>query len=436
MGDLYYDGKYPGLSSAIQRCYPMNMNIMDVLFHFSELLSGHEREAMDHTFAEYGDRPPFCYEDCRILVTSIPTQVYHDIFGWKQPDAMAFFTLDYKPIADEMLEKYGYRGISLIYLFDGKKRLVTIFSPREGREPGKAEAMAEELTDRLQSRYEEKLLGDCHLYCAFTALSDPVSCFEDIAPAFAQASELANCAFFRMEPMTLTGNRLLEWSKPVDGMYLNERANALQEAILAGETAGTAAIVEEVFLTRLKQSFQFRRVEDALLYFKNVLQTVELIHEMPERQDLDRLCDLRRYATIEACCRALIEAAVELCREVGKAGRHFSRLTKEALYFIHGHYMDELSLPGIAEHVNVVPTYLSSVFRRETGETVNNYLVALRMRKARELLASTNMKVAEVAQAVGIRNTRYFSACFKKEVGQSPNDYREAHRTRPGTRRD
>ena len=84
----------------------------------------------------------------------------------------------------------------------------------------------------------------------------------------------------------------------------------------------------------------------------------------------------------------------------------------------------------------MVPTYLSSVFRRETGETVNNYLVALRMRKARELLASTNMKVAEVAQAVGIRNTRYFSACFKKEVGQSPNDYREAHRTRPGTRRD
>ena len=56
--------------------------------------------------------------------------------------------------------------------------------------------------------------------------------------------------------------------------------------------------------------------------------------------------------------------------------------------------------------------------------------------KARELLASTNMKVAEVAQAVGIRNTRYFSACFKKEVGQSPNDYREAHRTRPGTRSD
>ena len=99
MGNLYYDEKYPGLSEAISRCYPMNMNIMDVLFHFSELLSGHEREAVDHTFSEYGDRPPFRYEDCRILVTGIPTQVYHDIFGWRQPDAMAFFTLDYKPRA-------------------------------------------------------------------------------------------------------------------------------------------------------------------------------------------------------------------------------------------------------------------------------------------------------------------------------------------------
>lgn len=434
MGDPYYDEKYPGLSDAILRCYPMNMTVMDVLFHFSELLSGHEREAMDHTLAEYGDELPFCYEDCRILVTGIPTQIYHDRFGWRQPDAMAFFTLDYKPLADELMAKYGYKGISLIYLFDGKKRLVTIFSPKEGA--GEALDMAEELTARLQTRYEEKLLGGSREYCTFTALSDPIDRFEDIAPAFARTAEMAGCSFFRMEPVTLTARRLEEWSRPVEVVYLNERFNALQDAVLGGDGPAAAAILEEVFLTRLKDSCQFRRVEDALAYFKNVMRTAGLIRDLACGEDLDQLCELGRYRTIEDCCQALVRAAEGLCRGMEGTGRRFSRLTKEAVYFIHAHYMEELSLSDIAEYVNVVPTYLSSVFRRETGQTVNNYLVALRMRKAQELLSATNLKVAEVAQAVGIRNTPYFSACFKKEVGLSPNDYREAHRILPRERGD
>lgn len=432
MGDLYYDKKYPGLSEAINDCYPMHMDVMGVLFHFSELLSGHEREAMDHTLDEYGDELPFCYEDCRILVTGIPTQIYHDIFGWRQPDAMAFFTLEYKPLADELMEKYGYRGISLIYLFDGKKRLVTIFSPKGEGRPGEVVAMAEELTARLQARYQEKLLGKSREYCTFTALSDPIRRFEDIAPAFARTAEMAGYSFFRMEPVALNAQRLEEWSRPVDGVYLNERANALQEAVLGGNGQEAAAILEEVFLLRLKDSYQFRRVEDALAYFKNVMRTAGLIWDLTWEEELDQLCDLNRYITIEDCCQTLVQTAEELCKRMGGVGRRFSRLTKEAVYFIHAHYMEELSLGDIARYVNVVPTYLSSVFRREMGQTVNNYLVDLRMKKAREILSSTNLKVAEVAQAVGIRNTPYFSACFKKEVGLSPNDYREAHRVLPG----
>jgi len=431
MGDLYYDGKYPGLSNAITRCYPMNMNVMDVLFHFSELLSGHERAAMDHTLAGYGDAPPFRYDDCRLLVTGIPTQVYHDVFGWCQPDAMAFFTLRYKPLADTLLERYGYEGISLIYLFDGKKRLVTIFSPKEGVERGDALAMAEELTAHVQRGYEERLLGTCRDYCTFTALSDPIGCFEDIAPTFARTSELAACSFFRMEPVVLTPARLSQWSHPVDVMYLNERFSALQNAVQAGDTATAAGILREVFLSRLKHCYQFRRVEDAMAYAKNVLRTAGQIHSVSSCGDLDQLCDVRRYATIERCYEALLQAVSGLCESIGKLGRHFSRLTREAIYFIHTHYMEDLSLADIAEHVNVVPTYLSSVFKRETGQTVNHYLVGLRIGKAQELLATTNLKVAEVAQAVGIQNTRYFSTCFKKEAGESPNDYREAHRVLP-----
>lgn len=84
-----------------------------------------------------------------------------------------------------------------------------------------------------------------------------------------------------------------------------------------------------------------------------------------------------------------------------------------------------LSLLNIASKFYVNPSYLSRIFKQETGQSFTEYLLRLRMEKAIEFLKETQMKAYQVAEAVGIKDPYYFSNCFKKFTGVSVNEYRK-----------
>ncbi|HYE69003.1 MAG TPA: helix-turn-helix transcriptional regulator, partial [Anaerovoracaceae bacterium] len=84
------------------------------------------------------------------------------------------------------------------------------------------------------------------------------------------------------------------------------------------------------------------------------------------------------------------------------------------------------TLDSVARKVYMTPTYLSMLFKVNTGKTFIEQLTDIRMDKAKEMLRSTYMKNYEVAEKVGYRDSRYFSQIFKKKVGLSPSEYREA----------
>jgi two-component system response regulator YesN len=65
------------------------------------------------------------------------------------------------------------------------------------------------------------------------------------------------------------------------------------------------------------------------------------------------------------------------------------------------------------------------MFKEETGIPVTEYINMARIKKAKELLANTSLKVYEIAYEVGFNDQHYFSSVFKKIVGLSPTEYRE-----------
>lgn len=83
-------------------------------------------------------------------------------------------------------------------------------------------------------------------------------------------------------------------------------------------------------------------------------------------------------------------------------------------YLDKNYFKEDLSLTQIAEHFYVNHCYLTSMFKERYGINLYDYLIQVRMKKAGELVASTNMKVYEVAEAVGYKNSQYFSVSFKK----------------------
>lgn len=84
----------------------------------------------------------------------------------------------------------------------------------------------------------------------------------------------------------------------------------------------------------------------------------------------------------------------------------------------------EISLTKIATSVNISANYLSEKFKRVTGVNFVDYVGELRIAKARDLLRDSNLRVSEIAFAVGFQSLSQFNRVFKKVTRQSPTQFR------------
>ena len=94
--------------------------------------------------------------------------------------------------------------------------------------------------------------------------------------------------------------------------------------------------------------------------------------------------------------------------------------------YISDHYQDpSLSVKTISENVFLSVSYLCTYFKNETGITLNQHITDYRVKKAIQLLTDTNMKIVDVANSVGYRDSNYFAKLFKKQTGYSPKEYKK-----------
>ena len=105
----------------------------------------------------------------------------------------------------------------------------------------------------------------------------------------------------------------------------------------------------------------------------------------------------------------------------------------EIRHYIDQNYAMDLSLDQLAARFYLSPNYLCRLFKQETGVTLLKYINDTRMKKARELLRTTQMKIGQVAAAVGYRSASYFTQSFRSAYGMTPEAYRAgAHAAAPG----
>lgn len=99
-------------------------------------------------------------------------------------------------------------------------------------------------------------------------------------------------------------------------------------------------------------------------------------------------------------------------------------LVEQVDLYIHEHLGDfELSIAKIAEQMNLSADYLSSIFKKEKGITLNKYIIQVRMELAELLIYEGNISITAIAEQVGYENYSYFSSSFKKVYGCSPTAY-------------
>lgn len=153
------------------------------------------------------------------------------------------------------------------------------------------------------------------------------------------------------------------------------------------------------------------------------------------RIDIDRFTDrngadmesaIYDYTFLTGVCQAMFELFEQYVNEYeSNHGKGCRKEITQVKSFVQTHMKEELSLPAVAAMVNMSESHFSHIFKKETGNSFLEYVCQIRIDRAKYLLKTGDLKINEIAEAVGIGNPNYFSTQFKKRIGKSPLEYRQ-----------
>lgn len=123
------------------------------------------------------------------------------------------------------------------------------------------------------------------------------------------------------------------------------------------------------------------------------------------------------------CLRKFVEKLVEVYQENNGKRKHW--MIDQVLQYVEENYNTALSTRDIAGRFFMNTSYFSKLFHEQMGCTFSNYLINVRVEKAKMMLTQTNMKLYDIAEAVGYTNVQYFSTIFKEKEGLTPSAFQQ-----------
>jgi two-component system response regulator YesN len=164
-----------------------------------------------------------------------------------------------------------------------------------------------------------------------------------------------------------------------------------------------------------------RQVEDTA---RKELQEFEAVYRKDCSQRLEEQIEAcMAFAEIEELFTSSFSVALN---EIRKHRLEMSGTAVETVKrWVAAHYNQHADLNMLAGMVFLTPSYLSKLFKQETGLTLTDYVIEIRIRKAKQLLKNApDLKVHEIGTEVGYPDPAYFNKLFKKVVGVTPNEYK------------
>lgn len=196
-----------------------------------------------------------------------------------------------------------------------------------------------------------------------------------------------------------------------DSMAILKEINSLKRSKLAGETFRSiknSLICSITIFTRAA-------IEGGVQPESAFTLSDALILEIEAITNLTRLIDVEYKA---------VEQYVKLVQALST--HNYSNTIKQTLSYINKNLTDKLALSDISGAVFVHPNYLSSLFKKEVGLSLSDYITKARVEESKYYIKYTNTKISDIAMFYQFCNQSYFIAAFKKFTGQTPNEYRKS----------
>ncbi len=155
--------------------------------------------------------------------------------------------------------------------------------------------------------------------------------------------------------------------------------------------------------------------------------------------DLSRTWQEEQGQMLDYCCSTLLmELTLEMNRESHKgealeggeemeqAKPQVQQAIREAMDYITMNCHKQMDSAMVAQHLHYNPDYFASLFRKQTGMTITQYLNKMRVELAKQLLVNENVSIKEAAYSSGFQDEKYFMRIFKRQEGMTPLAYKTA----------
>jgi AraC-like DNA-binding protein len=132
--------------------------------------------------------------------------------------------------------------------------------------------------------------------------------------------------------------------------------------------------------------------------------------------------------TVNDVNKLMFTALRDFTRRVGaaKTAAYKSLPVVRAVKYIDNHLHSRINLNDLADHCNVTPQHLSSVFKKETEMTITEYIRSKRLKKAAQLLRSNEYSVQAISDLLSFSSPSQFIAAFKAAYGKTPAEWKKA----------
>ena len=108
------------------------------------------------------------------------------------------------------------------------------------------------------------------------------------------------------------------------------------------------------------------------------------------------------------------------------SGHTNKKVITQIINYIKDYFQEkDICLDKIAKNVHLSPAYVSAMFKKEKNINISDYIIRIRIERAKYLLMTTDMKTYEISEEIGYVNSQYFSVLFKRNTGASPTEYRQ-----------
>ncbi|QHT61363.1 response regulator [Paenibacillus lycopersici] len=311
-----------------------------------------------------------------------------------------------------------YLGHAVAAVFPGEKlQLVVLFAETKGAD--------EDELIRQANTYCSKLLAiikDCLKVTASAGMGAKVS-RGDLARSYGQARTALN------ERVLYGGNIVIPYNDhPVASQLPDFRMfeKQIQQALEIGDGALAQACIEAWYRETFESATSVEALQEQVLSIQSLLLRMIRLQGWPVRevvkahyayflQPAQLLADNQTYAWLTGTVQQYLDYGREQRSLFG------NRLVAEVARLIDEAMDQELSLHEIAERLFVDPSYLSRLFKKETGQTFTDYGRLLKMERARKLLQG-GAKVYEASRLVGFKDLGYFTKLFRKHWGMTPGE--------------